>query len=172
MLPAEADIANLPDNWYCYQNTYDPERSSCDAPEEDERFYIAFFAKRCLPMDGQNEPSLDSPVVEETTLANVDDAETLALIKRDDILTHLLDHVSKDKDGNIRMGNEKDAKMRNGLISKYYFHDSLFRDQDVNVSKCSSQNQVTIENDSRTLETSPHKLASSEIPKSIVRKSP
>jgi len=138
MLPPEADVANLPDKWYCHLNIHDPDRSTCDALEVDDKFYDAFFASRYLENGALNQSSSTLIQAENSTSSRKDEAEIFEWTKRDDILSHLLDCFSKEKDGDRRKRHGDDIKSNNGLISKYYFHDSLFRDQ-VNISVSNSQ---------------------------------
>jgi len=37
IIPSHISISSLPERWYCSLNTYDPERNTCDAPEQTAR---------------------------------------------------------------------------------------------------------------------------------------
>ena len=146
MLPPEADnIDNLPEKWFCELNELDPERSTCDAAERDDKFYSVFFAERNLLNAGEIKKLPGDSLLIVETAAIVQEAETLAYTKRDTILSHLLEATSRSLDTSacngtdvkmkcakqldIKMEGDKGAtKLSNVLVSKYYFHDSLLKD--------------------------------------------
>jgi hypothetical protein len=109
MLHPKADDENLPDEWNCEMNTYDPDRSTCEAPEDRNPGFIS-------KLSDPDEDKYD---------------EKLELTKRDVILGHLLKCFSNEMDCFREKNKEslKRQKSSKSLISKYYFHDSLFRDQ-------------------------------------------
>lgn len=55
MLPTDISaeiVENLPDEWYCKDNIYDPDRSVCDAEERTGKWMVHFFAHRAREEDG------------------------------------------------------------------------------------------------------------------------
>ena len=49
MLPPDIsaeEVRALPDIWVCANNTWDPERSNCNAPEQNARFMIEYYERR------------------------------------------------------------------------------------------------------------------------------
>lgn len=49
MLPPDISaevVEALPEQWYCNMNTFDPDRSSCDAKERDAAFMVQYYARQ------------------------------------------------------------------------------------------------------------------------------
>ncbi|EED89286.1 hypothetical protein THAPSDRAFT_263996, partial [Thalassiosira pseudonana CCMP1335] len=55
MLPPDLpdEEADLPDMWYCKDNKWDPDRSFCEAPEQDSYWYANFWAAQKLSQSQQ-----------------------------------------------------------------------------------------------------------------------
>jgi hypothetical protein len=147
MLPPEADVMNLPEKWFCRLNVFDPDRSYCEADEKDKEFYASLFAGRHL-MEGSVMEHSDTLAINVPGISNVKEAETLAYTKRDIILSHLVEIMSgsldtavpsvvdwkkalcKEIDTKINLSKEGHVNLNKGLVSKYYFHDSLLKDEE------------------------------------------
>jgi len=63
MLPtstSEEVVANLPDEWYCKDNIYDPDRSNCAAEERTGAWMVSFYERRAREESGIHLLSQDS----------------------------------------------------------------------------------------------------------------
>lgn len=110
MLPADADLEDLPDKWFCEMNVDDDLNNDCSASEKDAKWYGRHFSD-------QHEVLRDSPakcIARDSFDSAIPQDQKALLVERDEILKHLLE-VTADK-------------RKNSVISKYYFHDTLLEE--------------------------------------------
>ena len=108
MLPSNVDTSNLPDSWYCEMNTYDKARSSCDAEEQDAKFYHNYFQLQASDTDGDGKHGVEAVKdMKDPASSNTHEQdEKVKSTNRDEILKQLLGENNYD---------------HTSVISKYFF---------------------------------------------------
>jgi hypothetical protein len=111
------------DEWFCYMNTFDKDRSNCSAEEKDATFYAELYRSNDKPSnpDDKKEPSNDEPIDDESG----EDLEKIKKTERDVILKRLL---SVSGFTSTSKNCEKGKSNSTATICKYYYHDSLLKD--------------------------------------------
>jgi len=109
LLPPGMQNEMIPDQWYCYMNVLDPDRSTCDAKERDLRWYNNHFH------------SAEADVEELETEMQSEEKE--AHTKRDKILSGII----SSQRGEL-MRQRGPGQVVENWLSKYHFHDALLKD--------------------------------------------
>lgn len=127
MFPPDVDVEDLPDTWYCHLNIHDEARSNCNAEQRTQQFYEKFFSQSSATTTAEGMKHVEEEhTIESEPLEEKDRGEICAKTKRDIILEQLLKSMpsSTDKNNDDQLKSSTNA----GIISKYYFHDSLVQD--------------------------------------------
>jgi len=126
MLPtsiSEEVVATLPDEWYCKDNIYDPDRSNCAAEERTGAWMVSFFERRAREEAGIDLLSQDSQgPQQEKSKTDI----TPAFVKRhqeyterDEVLQILLERSEEKKMTSTTGKDTSSGKMR--WVSKWDF---------------------------------------------------
>jgi hypothetical protein len=131
MFPPSADVDTeaLPDRWFCEEmGQWDKKNSDCSAPERSQLYMEQHFARK-EPNDGVVSPAkgLSSPAkgMASDSGGEISEEKTELLVARDAVLQGLLKVSAKEK--------------KSSVISKYYFHDALLEEKDLEEKDCDSQ---------------------------------
>jgi hypothetical protein len=146
MLPPDMpddEVANLPDKWFCKDNVHDPDRSFCEAEEQNGLWY-AYHWENCM-----KESQGLTPYVAPTS----NDHSFDKFAKRDGVLETLLERCERS------LGDSSKTTI-NSWISKYSFSKETIKDAEAEeATKVSSQSEKTSPKKKNQTKLSPRKAS-------------